>query len=74
MRLQHSHPWTEPTIYVYYVMLFAPSRFIRLHNPLFSTPSHKMASKWPPLNDVERLSDRVVRILGQNPGKVRDST
>jgi hypothetical protein len=29
-----------------------------------------MAGKWPELNDVERLSDRVIRILGQNPGKV----
>ncbi|KAK2777644.1 Beta-lactamase-like protein 2 [Onygenales sp. PD_12] len=28
-----------------------------------------MATQLPPLSDVERLSDRVIRILGGNPGK-----
>jgi hypothetical protein len=44
--------------------------FRRLSLPR-STLSYIMANKWPELKDVERLSDRVIRILGQNPGKVR---
>jgi hypothetical protein len=29
-----------------------------------------MSSKFPTLKDVDKLSDRVIRILGTNPGKV----
>jgi hypothetical protein len=31
--------------------------------------AYVMATKVPPLDDVTRLSDRVIRILGGNPGK-----
>lgn len=31
----------------------------------------RMAANLPPLKNVERLSSRVFRVLGGNPGKVR---
>ena len=65
------HPISRPlaviTQDIYYVMRFGLRRFLR---PMSQLSSTTMASKWPELKDVTRLSPRVIRILGQNPNKV----
>ena len=63
---RHSTIRPQERIEQTYMLLFC----LRLSRPCFHQRHFMMATQLPPLQEMEHLSLRVVRILGGNPGKV----